>query len=401
MSKNMQRRLRELNKEAEKTTRAGKKKGSGAPAPFEPKDEEVLVETVGFVLAVAFAFILFLGVGVFFGLRNVEETIEATTERALRGNGMPDVAAEVSGNEVLLVGTVTEEDQVAYAQQVALGVEGVSEVSANVVWVPPNEVVDVSVVAEPFDVTWIDGAAIVSGTLSDQARVDQAVAVLGEAFSSVDATALVVRDGLPSEEDWLSSILRVVEEVSAEVPEGTVVVNPNDRIIVVGAEFETRQERRIAKDEVESLIAAVPFVFSSGLTVKDAPLVTREQVVELQTNLDELIEGKVVEFEFDSAVLTLEGQALLDEIVLALNQVPLVPVEIAGHTDDVGSPESNLVLSRERAEAVLAYLVAAGEDTDRFVVIGYGESQPIADNATEDGRARNRRIQFVALLEEN
>jgi len=397
----MQRRLRELNKEAEKTTRAGKKKGSGAPAPFEPKDEEVLVETVGFVLAVAFAFILFLGVGVFFGLRNVEETIEATTERALRGNGMPDVAAEVSGNEVLLVGTVTEEDQVAYAQQVALGVEGVSEVSANVVWVPPNEVVDVSVVAEPFDVTWIDGAAIVSGTLSDQARVDQAVAVLGEAFSSVDATALVVRDGLPSEEDWLSSILRVVEEVSAEVPEGTVVVNPNDRIIVVGAEFETRQERRIAKDEVESLIAAVPFVFSSGLTVKDAPLVTREQVVELQTNLDELIEGKVVEFEFDSAVLTLEGQALLDEIVLALNQVPLVPVEIAGHTDDVGSPESNLVLSRERAEAVLAYLVAAGEDTDRFVVIGYGESQPIADNATEDGRARNRRIQFVALLEEN
>lgn len=401
MSKNMQRRLRELNKDADKTTRAAKKKGSGAQVPFEPKDEEVLVETVGFVLAVAFAFILFLGIGVFFGLRNVEETIEATTERALRSNGMPDVAAEVSGNEVLLVGTVSEEDQVAYAQQVAQGVEGVSEVSANVVWVPPNEAVDVTVVAEPFDVTWIDGAAIVSGTLSNQARVDQAVSVLGESFSSLDATALVVREGLPSEEDWLSSILRVVEEVSDAVPEGTVVVNPNDRIIVVGAEFETRQERRLAKDEVESLIAAVPFVFSSGLTVKDAPLVTREQVVELQTNLDELIEGKVVEFEFDSAVLTEEGQALLDEIIVALRQVPLVPVEIAGHTDDVGSPESNLVLSRDRAEAVLAYLVAAGEDTNRFVVIGYGESQPIADNATEDGRARNRRIQFVALLEEN
>ncbi len=397
----MQRRLRELNKDADKTTRAAKKKGSGAQVPFEPKDEEVLVETVGFVLAVAFAFILFLGIGVFFGLRNVEETIEATTERALRSNGMPDVAAEVSGNEVLLVGTVSEEDQVAYAQQVAQGVEGVSEVSANVVWVPPNEAVDVTVVAEPFDVTWIDGAAIVSGTLSNQARVDQAVSVLGESFSSLDATALVVREGLPSEEDWLSSILRVVEEVSDAVPEGTVVVNPNDRIIVVGAEFETRQERRLAKDEVESLIAAVPFVFSSGLTVKDAPLVTREQVVELQTNLDELIEGKVVEFEFDSAVLTEEGQALLDEIIVALRQVPLVPVEIAGHTDDVGSPESNLVLSRDRAEAVLAYLVAAGEDTNRFVVIGYGESQPIADNATEDGRARNRRIQFVALLEEN
>ena len=123
--------------------------------------------------------------------------------------------------------------------------------------------------------------------------------------------------------------------------------------------------------------------------------------VPFTTDLDELIEGKVVEFEFDSAVLTDEGKALLDEIVAALKQVPLVPVEIAGHTDDVGSPESNLVLSRERAEAVLSYLLAAGEDADRFVVIGYGESQPIADNATEEGRARNRRIQFVALLEEN
>ncbi len=400
MSKNLQRRLRELNKDAEKTTRAAKKKGS-APAPPEPKDEEVLVETLGFVLAVAFAFILFLGVGVFFGLRNVEDAIESTTESALRSNGMPDVAAEASGNEVLLVGTVTEEGQVAYAQEIAAGVEGVSEVKANVVWVPPNEAVETTTVAEPFDVTWVGGSVIVSGTLSEQARVDQVVAVLDETFSAVDSAALVVREGLPAEDDWLASILRVVEEVSAEVPEGAVVVNPNDRIIVVGAEFETRQDRRLAKDEVESLIAAVPFVFSSGLTVKDAPLVTREQVEELQTNLDELIEGKVVEFEFGSAVLTDEGKTLLDDIVAALRQVPLVPVEIAGHTDDIGSPESNLVLSQERAESVLAYLVGSGEDTDRFVVIGYGESQPIADNATEEGRARNRRIQFVALLEEN
>jgi OOP family OmpA-OmpF porin len=400
MSKKMQRRLRELNKDADKTTRAARKKGS-APVPFEPKDEEVLVETVGFVIAVLIGFVVLLGLGVFFGLRNVEETIEATTERALRSEGMPDVAVEASGNEVLLVGTVAEEDQVAYAQEVAAGVEGVAEVSANVVWVPPNDSVESTVVAEPFDVTWLGGAAAVSGTLSEQARVDQVVAVLDGAFASVDAAGLVVREGLPPEDDWLASILRVVEEVSGEVSEGTVVVNPNDRIIVVGAEFETRQERREVKDEVESLIVAVPFVFSSGLTVKDAPLVTREQVEELQTNLDELIEGKVVEFEFNSAVLTEEGRELLDEIVAALKQVPLVPVEIAGHTDDIGSPESNLVLSRERAEAVLAYLTAAGEDPKRFVVIGYGESQPIADNATEEGRARNRRIQFVALLEES
>jgi OOP family OmpA-OmpF porin len=76
-----------------------------------------------------------------------------------------------------------------------------------------------------------------------------------------------------------------------------------------------------------------------------------------------------------------------------------VPVEIAGHADSQGSPERNLELSRRRAQAVLDYFVSRGEDPERFVAVGYGDTRPIADNSTEEGRQKNRRIEFIALEE--
>ena len=98
--------------------------------------------------------------------------------------------------------------------------------------------------------------------------------------------------------------------------------------------------------------------------------------------------------------LTPVGIALLDEVIAALEQFPNVPIEIAGHTDNQGDPVENLDLSKRRAQAALDYLLDNGQDPARFVVEGYGEDQPVASNDTAEGRARNRRIEFKALLEE-
>jgi outer membrane protein OmpA-like peptidoglycan-associated protein len=80
-------------------------------------------------------------------------------------------------------------------------------------------------------------------------------------------------------------------------------------------------------------------------------------------------------------------------------EFPEVPILIEGHTDSDGGEESNLELSRKRAEAVVNYLVDNGADPARFEVRGHGESQPIADNETAEGKAQNRRIVFTALAE--
>lgn len=78
---------------------------------------------------------------------------------------------------------------------------------------------------------------------------------------------------------------------------------------------------------------------------------------------------------------------------------PGARITIAGHTDDRGRPEVNLLLSQQRAEAVAARLIAAGVADARITAVGYGADRPVADNATAEGRAQNRRIEFVVEVD--
>lgn len=102
-----------------------------------------------------------------------------------------------------------------------------------------------------------------------------------------------------------------------------------------------------------------------------------------------------VQFETGTAELKPASSAILDLVKQVLFEHPeLELVEIQGHTDDTGSPELNRTLSDERARAVAAYLVRAGIDASRLVAKGYGSERPIADNTSESGRAKNRRVEF-------
>jgi outer membrane protein OmpA-like peptidoglycan-associated protein len=99
-------------------------------------------------------------------------------------------------------------------------------------------------------------------------------------------------------------------------------------------------------------------------------------------------------FAFDSAVLTTEDKTALDQLATVLKNPKLnfVTGEVDGFTDNVGKPEYNLALSKRRAQAVADYLKSKGVAFgDRFMVQGFGETKPIADNKTEEGRAQNRR----------
>ncbi len=102
-------------------------------------------------------------------------------------------------------------------------------------------------------------------------------------------------------------------------------------------------------------------------------------------------------FDFGQAVLKPESQPALDEIGQLLSTEPALRLYVVGHTDNVGSHESNLALSRARAEAVVAALVAThGLDSARLVPAGVADLAPVAANTTETGRAMNRRVELVA-----
>ncbi len=103
-----------------------------------------------------------------------------------------------------------------------------------------------------------------------------------------------------------------------------------------------------------------------------------------------ILEGVI--FEINSAKLTLNAQQILDGVAKSLADWPEVRVEIAGHTDSTGSDTHNQGLSERRANSVRDYLMSKGVSGQRMVAKGYGESKPIADNNTKDGRTKNRRV---------
>lgn len=106
-----------------------------------------------------------------------------------------------------------------------------------------------------------------------------------------------------------------------------------------------------------------------------------------------VLEG--VNFDFDESVIRPEDQANIDKDIATLEQWGKVNIEVAGHTDSRGSDEYNMTLSQQRADAVRNHLIKKGIEADRLTAVGYGESQPVADNATDEGRFKNRRVELI------
>jgi outer membrane protein OmpA-like peptidoglycan-associated protein len=102
-------------------------------------------------------------------------------------------------------------------------------------------------------------------------------------------------------------------------------------------------------------------------------------------------------FQTGKSILSTSSYSELDRLLGILNDNPQMKIEISGHTDNTGSLQLNLKLSEDRAKAVVEYLAQKGIDRTRLEFKGFGPQQPIADNATADGRSKNRRVEFKIL----
>ena len=198
----------------------------------------------------------------------------------------------------------------------------------------------------------------------------------------------------------LSSILPIVKNV------------PNASMLIKGDTITVNAPDAAALDKlVADLQAAVP-----AMTVQaEGPLDEQSEIdrslAASQTAMANLGEHpdprdvaralslQVVNFEVDKAVIPEANKPLLDNAVQIMEQVPDMKLMIIGHTDKTADAAYNMKLSQERAQSMKDYLVAQGADPSKLMTKGMGETDPIADNATEQGRFRNRRIEFVVYDE--
>jgi OOP family OmpA-OmpF porin len=133
--------------------------------------------------------------------------------------------------------------------------------------------------------------------------------------------------------------------------------------------------------------------FKAEISVKPAAAPVDATVC--QQLFSDLLGKGTIRFESRRSVIDADSAGLLDRLIETALRCPSANIEIAGHTDGDGEDAYNQALSEKRAQSVMDYLVKAGLPADRFTAVGYGSTQPIASNDTDEGKAQNRRIEFV------
>ncbi|WP_294606701.1 OmpA family protein [uncultured Roseovarius sp.] len=242
-----------------------------------------------------------------------------------------------------------------------------------------------------------EGQVLIRGRLNSEATRDTVNSFAQARFSSdaVHVTARVA-EGLPK--TWPLRVLTALEALSY-LSNGAVTVTP-DALSVQGNTGRKSASAEISQFLSEKLSGSEQF--SLDVTYKEAldPVAGLPTPDECEAKIAAVQTGRKINFEPGSANIDSAGAEIMDEIAEILKRCGEIRMEIGGHTDSQGREGMNEQLSEQRAQAVLNELRLRRVLTSTIDAKGYGESRPIADNDTEDGRETNRRIEFRLIRPE-
>ncbi len=259
---------------------------------------------------------------------------------------------------------------------------------------------DVAAPVAPFNLTvdWPGGGAPLTITSAQSGGgLDRASHSLGAyahaLFPGVQPT-FTAQDGPPPPPGWRRAT-RIGLEALSRLSRGALTVDQTS-LTLTGAAARV-EDIRAAHDALAT--AGGEWRVSTRISYDPAPLAAAQPLPpgRCAAEVASAIAEAPLSFQPASATLTQSGMATIDRIARTLIRCERARFEICGHTDAQGSEDGNLALSRSRAEAVLSALIAAKAPPGRLIAKGYGETQPIADNATALGRALNRRIEFKLI----
>lgn len=225
------------------------------------------------------------------------------------------------------------------------------------------------------------GQIVVTGAVPDESSKAALLASVRALYGAERVVDQVTIAAVSLPPNWNGYVQKLMAPNLKLISKGELKIDGTN-VTLRGEVANEVQRQQIASDIATSLNPS--YTVNNGLRVSAAE----------QNLLDDALARRIIEFDSGKVILTRSGEVILDEMAAALQKVRGKKVEVIGHTDNVGLRDSNLALSQARAEAVRAYLSGKGIDQQMVLVSGQGPDRPVADNASAEGRARNRRIEF-------
>ena len=325
--------------------------------------------------------LLFIATIPFYGKR-IPEVLGETTRASLLQKGFDWVAIQFSGRDATLSGKAPNADAHDEVLETVQAMPGVREVIDHMT---PR-------IVSPYtaNIEWRDGQLALTGFIPDQASYqvvnDTLERLYGDSGGVSETSGLQLANGEPG--NWTPLLINLLENIHQLDRAQADLVDQQLHLSGITHSSTVR----------ESVLNALGGLAQQGF-VLDLHIVATDTAARIcQQQFNQLLQTPVL-FESGSARVNPRSLPLLDKLAETALLCPGAKITIAGHTDNLGSPASNLKLSEQRATAVVSHLFNAGLETDRIRAVGYGATRPRADNGTQAGREKNRRIEFI--VEEN
>ena len=375
--------------------------------------------------------LLLIALLTYFCFTSKQETIRqdliANTKSALGSQG-GTIDVDIKGNEfkttriITLKGVVPSEEQKAKAEELAKSVEGVAGVEnqlivrkPKVIAKPKIEAPKPKVVATPIPSPYTiaatkakDGAIVLNGYVPN-AEVHQKIVADAKVLFGDEKVTDNLEESKGAPTAWLETSELGLNKLK-DVDYGEFEISDSDFTFkgYIGSDEAKKSLLSEFDNKLNSaykgsykIDAPAPKVVEYNQTTEvqepteeNKTTTLKEQITSCKSQIDELLSNEKIHFEYNKATIKQDSYKLLINLVDIINKCPDTIVTIEGHTDSDGSAKYNKQLSQKRADAVKTYLENKGVAKERLKAIGYGESKPIASNETEEGKQKNRRIEF-------
>lgn len=222
---------------------------------------------------------------------------------------------------------------------------------------------------------------VVAGTVPDEATRNAILARVREVYGVERVIDQLGVGSVVAPPNWSGYVQKLVSPELKQVSRGQLSISGNN-IELKGEVANESQRQQVAANLATHL--------NPTYAVRNALRVAAQE----QSVIDATLANRIIEFEPGSSVLRPAGRSVLDEMAAALLKMSHTKVEVIGHTDALGTRDSNVMLSLARADAVRSHLATRGVPPSIITTSGSGPDRPVATNDTAEGRARNRRIEF-------